>query len=61
VVLRQLRRRLGSLSPALEQQVLALSIAQWEDLAEALLDFSGTPDLTQRLEKQAIGSCQHYS
>jgi predicted transposase/invertase (TIGR01784 family) len=56
VVLRQLRRRLGSLSPALEQQVLALSLAQLEDLAEALLDFSGTPDLTQWLEKQARGS-----
>jgi hypothetical protein len=45
LVLRQLQRKLGPLSPALEQQVGQLNLAGLERLGEALLDFSNQADL----------------
>ncbi len=45
LIVRQLTRRLGTVPPALQNQIQALSIAQLEDLGEALLDFSGLPAL----------------
>jgi hypothetical protein len=45
IVLRQLHRKLGPLSPALEQQVGQLDLARLEMLGEALLDFSSQADL----------------
>lgn len=44
-VLRQLTRRIGTISPEIRDQLCTLSIAQLEDLGDALLDFSQGSDL----------------
>lgn len=49
LVLRQLARRFGVIEPEIEQRIRSLSISQLEDLAEALLDFTGKTDLTNYL------------
>lgn len=54
MILRQLKRRLGEVTAELEERIRSLSIAQLEDLGEALLDFSDTSDLVAWLEQQAI-------
>lgn len=46
LVLRQLRRRLGSLASETESQVSELPLPLLEDLGEALLDFYEDSDLT---------------
>ncbi|MFB2881126.1 DUF4351 domain-containing protein [Floridanema aerugineum] len=46
VIMRQLNRRIGPLTPEIQAQIQTLSIPQLEDLAEALLDFSQPTDLT---------------
>jgi hypothetical protein len=51
--MRQLPRRVGSLTPGLEQRVQQLSLTQLEDLAVALLDFSSVRDLEAWLEQTA--------
>lgn len=45
LVLRQLNRRVGTIAPELKTKIEALTIAQLEDLGEALLDFSSVMDL----------------
>ncbi|MDJ0798057.1 MAG: Rpn family recombination-promoting nuclease/putative transposase [Calothrix sp. MO_167.B12] len=50
LVLRQLKRRIGELNSHLEERVGGLSVAQLEELGEALLDFSNTSDLLAWLE-----------
>ena len=45
LVLRLLARRLGELTPELHSQIQTLSVAQLEELGEALLDFSTIQDL----------------
>jgi predicted transposase YdaD len=45
LVLRQLARRVGEISPEAEAQVRSLSLIQLEALGEALLDFSQPSDL----------------
>lgn len=45
LILRQLNRRIGSISPSLEQQIRSLSLNTLEDLGEALLDFNSENDL----------------
>lgn len=45
LVLRQLNRRVGSLSPKLSSQIQQLTIPQLEDLGDALLDFTSLADL----------------
>jgi predicted transposase YdaD len=45
LVLRQLQRRLGPVSPAQQARIAALSIDALEDLGEALLDFADSADL----------------
>ncbi|HAN46318.1 MAG TPA: hypothetical protein DCQ32_07165 [Cyanobacteria bacterium UBA8156] len=49
LVLRQLTRRLGPLSTVQQQQVADLSLAQLEDLGEALLDWQSPTDFTHWL------------
>ncbi|GAB4216869.1 MAG: Rpn family recombination-promoting nuclease/putative transposase [Synechococcales cyanobacterium] len=51
IILKQLTRRLGSLSPAIETQVQNLSVTELEALAEALLDFTDLDDLSQWLSQ----------
>jgi predicted transposase YdaD len=50
LILRQLTRRLGSIAPAQETQIRALSLTQLEDLGEALLDFTQPSDLDKWLQ-----------
>ncbi len=50
LVLRQLSRRFGSLSPNTQIQIQSLSLTQIEALGEALLDFSTPDDLTYWLQ-----------
>ncbi|MCG6135075.1 MAG: DUF4351 domain-containing protein [Nostoc sp. LLA-1] len=51
LVLRQLPRRVGQLTPKLEERVQRLSLTQLEDLAVALLDFSSVEDLETWLQQ----------
>ena len=50
LILRQLTKRMGELSPEVRQSVENLSIEQLENLGEALLDFNSMVDLENWLE-----------
>lgn len=50
LIMRLLNRRIGALEPELQERIRGLSLAQLEDLAEALLDFSDQDDLVVWLE-----------
>jgi predicted transposase YdaD len=50
MILRQLSRRFGTLSPEVNAVVMALSVAKLEDLGEALLDFQEVADLQNWLQ-----------
>ncbi|MEH2235125.1 DUF4351 domain-containing protein [Nostoc sp.] len=45
IVIRQLRHKVGTVPPAQLFKIQALDSTQLDDLAEALLDFSGLTDL----------------
>jgi predicted transposase YdaD len=49
LVLRQLTRRLGEISASRRERVRGLSLAQLEELGEALLDFTAMADLDEFL------------
>ncbi|MBH8560733.1 DUF4351 domain-containing protein [Nostoc sp. CENA67] len=51
IIQRLLTRRIGVITPELQQQLQRLSVTQLEDLAEALLDFSNEADLIAWLQK----------
>ncbi len=51
VIMRQLNRRIGSITPELQERIRQLSLNQLEDLAEALLDFSDVADLVAWLDR----------
>ncbi len=53
IVMRQLKRKVGELNPEVEERVKGLSVAQLEELSEALLDFSNLEDLTTWLRNDA--------
>jgi predicted transposase/invertase (TIGR01784 family) len=50
LIIRLLSRRLGQLNPGIESRIRLLSIDKLENLAESVLDFSKTEDLTAWLE-----------
>jgi predicted transposase YdaD len=50
VILRQLARRIGEVSPEIASQIQSLSLYQLEALADALLDFSSLADLRTWLQ-----------
>ena len=52
LILRQLRRRFGSITPEIETQIQTLTIPQLEALSEALLDFTDVTALTTWLREQ---------
>ena len=56
LVLRQLNRRVGELSPTLKTQIEALPIEHLEDLGEALLDFTDRADLVSWLQANTVDS-----
>ncbi len=51
LILRQLTRRIGDVSPELRSQIQSLSLDQLETLGEALLDFSESTDLVNWLKE----------
>jgi predicted transposase YdaD len=51
LVLRQLTRRIGNVTPELTAKVQSLSLTQLETLGEALLDFSQPADLVNWLHQ----------
>jgi Domain of unknown function (DUF4351) len=53
LVLRQLKRRIGELSPVIQTQIQALSLAQIESLGEALLDFTSAEDLSVWMQRNS--------
>ncbi len=53
LIRRLLQRRLGAMNPELQEQVNLLSVAQLENLAEALLDFSNEADLVTWLNENS--------
>ena len=58
LVLRQLRKKIGSLSVEVESQVRSLSLIQSESLGEALLDFMQASDLFQWLINNSTRSTE---
>ena len=50
LVLRQLARRVGQISPEARSLIQQLPLAQLEELGEALLDFDSAQDLTDWLQ-----------
>jgi predicted transposase YdaD len=50
LILRQLTRRIGDVSPSLRSQIQSLSLAQLESLGEALLDFNDAEALVKWFE-----------
>jgi hypothetical protein len=51
LIMRLLPRRVGALTPELQERVQQLSLTQLEDLAVALLDFSSVADLEAWLQQ----------
>jgi predicted transposase YdaD len=51
IIYRLLSRRIGTVTPELQQRLLRLSISQLEDLGEALLDFEQPDDLIPWLDR----------
>ena len=54
LVLRQLGRRVGGLDQTVEAQIRQLSVAELEDLGEALLDFSQVSDVIGWLQTHKV-------
>lgn len=54
LVMRLLRRRVGTVPPVLQVKILALPLLVLENLGEALLDFSGLADLEAWLTENTI-------
>jgi flagellar biosynthesis/type III secretory pathway protein FliH len=50
LVLRMLRKRLGTLEEHVQNRIMQLPVEQLEELAEALLDFASPSDLTAWLD-----------
>ncbi|BAZ05789.1 DUF4351 domain-containing protein [Calothrix sp. NIES-3974] len=53
MVVRLLNRRVGTLTPQLQERIQRLSVSQLEDLGEALLDFNAIADLENWLTTYA--------
>ena len=51
ILLRQLTRKFGKISPRIKSQISKLSVAQLEDLAEAIFDFQSSADLSAWIKK----------
>lgn len=49
LILRLLRRRIGTVNPQLQQHIESLAIPQLEELGEALLEFTTEADLANWL------------
>ena len=54
LILRQLNRRIGEVSPQVCQKIESLSIEQLENLGEALLDFQSIEELEQWFNQSSL-------
>lgn len=54
IIMRQLTRRIGQVSPELQAQIQRLTTSQIEELSEALLDFADSDDLISWLRQAGI-------
>jgi predicted transposase/invertase (TIGR01784 family) len=54
MLLRQLTRKFGKISPTVKSKISKLSIAQLEDLAEAIFDFQTSADLSTWIKKHSL-------
>ena len=54
LVMRLLSRRIGTVTPELQQRIEQLQLTQLEDLAEELLDFSEVADLEAWLQQISV-------
>ncbi len=61
LILRQLTRRIGELSPEMRSQIQALSLPQLEALGEALLDFTKPEDLDEWMDSLSISGSKSHS
>jgi predicted transposase YdaD len=61
LILRQLTRRIGEVSPERRLQVQALSLPQIEALCEALLDFARPADLDEWLRSHSVADSESHS
>ncbi|MFN9018028.1 MAG: Rpn family recombination-promoting nuclease/putative transposase [Pseudanabaena sp.] len=52
MLLRQLTRKFGKISPRIKSQISKLSVAQLEDLAEAIFDLQSSADLSAWIKDQ---------
>ena len=53
LIIRQLKRKIGQLTPDIEEQVKGLDIEELENLGEALLDFEQPEDLSDWLSNSS--------
>lgn len=51
-IMRQLTRRIGTITPEIRAQIQNLTVAQLEELGEALLDFNNVSNLVDWLQNQ---------
>ncbi|NEQ14119.1 MAG: Rpn family recombination-promoting nuclease/putative transposase [Moorea sp. SIO3E2] len=61
LILRQLLRRIGEVSPEIRAQVQALSLPQLEALGEALLDFTKPDDLDEWMRSLSVADSKSNS
>jgi predicted transposase/invertase (TIGR01784 family) len=61
LVLRLLSRRIGELSPEMRSHIQALSLAELEDLGEALLDFTKPDDLDEWMGSRSVADSESHS
>ncbi|NEO09040.1 MULTISPECIES: Rpn family recombination-promoting nuclease/putative transposase [unclassified Moorena] len=61
LILRQLLRRIGEVSPEMRSQVQALSLPQLEALGEALLDFTKPDDLDEWMRSLSVADSKSNS
>ena len=54
IIKRLLSRKIGTLTPELQQRIEQLQLTQLEDLAEELLDFSEVADLEAWLQQISV-------
>lgn len=54
IILKLLKRRVGELSPEIQQRIQSLSLHQLENLGEALLDFTSMADLLNWLQTNSL-------
>lgn len=54
LILRQLLRRIGEVTPEMRSQIQSLSLTQLEALGEALLDFTKPDDLDEWMRSHSV-------